>query len=91
MYICMYVYILPIYEYVLLYTHTHIKCVAQFSFFKVRSYMGEKKLDGMIVCSEIIYAFSFIKDNLNFSGKYQCVNDVIVGLLCITSCVAFFW
>ena len=52
---------------------------------------GGKKLDGMIVCSEIIYAFNFIKDNVNFSGKYQYVNDVVVGLLCITSCVAFFW
>lgn len=78
--------------------------------------MGGEKLDGKIVCSEIIYAFiyfillciiyfyyilyiiiflyiifllyillyliyafNFIKDNLNFSGNYQCVNDVVVG------------
>ena len=38
----MYIYILPVYEYVLLYTYTYIKCVAQFNFFKVRSYMGKK-------------------------------------------------
>lgn len=55
---------------IIIYTHIYKMC-GTVQFLQGKKLHGGEKLDGMIVCSEIIYAFNFIKDNLNFSGKYQ--------------------